>query len=432
MDAFVTKYIIPAWGGEQFHGDIRFNLEPLREVHFNNDLIYDTPKKGNKAYVTLFAIVAVLILAIACINYINMSTADATRRAKEVALRKVSGAQRGQLVAQFIGGSVMIAVIGILVALGLLWFCLPAFNTITEKEIGMGYLLQGSFFAVVLLIVLPLAWWPAAIRPSSSRASPTTAAEGRCGQAAGKAACPQGAHGRAVRHRALHGSGHAGRVRAIALAAHQRPGLPQGEPAEHHHAAAAGTDTLAWDALRPVKEELMRESFVRRGSFTQSLPGQSGGRWVLQVNTPEGRIDKPMPTLNVDADFPALLGIELAAGRYFDNAIPSDRHRRRGGERERREGLRLEGSAGREDLHPRRCASDCPSSSSPSSASSRTSTTPACTPHRAARASSRAASAMARRTWCCASLAMWAAARHFASEWRPFPQRRLGGHLPHR
>ena len=92
--------------------------------------------------------VAVLILVIACINYVNMSTADATRRAREVALRKVSGAQRGQLVAQFIGGSVMIALIGIAVALVLLWLLLPAFNGITEKEIGMGHLVRGSFVAV--------------------------------------------------------------------------------------------------------------------------------------------------------------------------------------------------------------------------------------------------------------------------------------------
>ena len=85
-----------------------------------------------------------------------------------------------------------------------------------------------------------------------------------------------------------------------------------------------GEDTLAWDALRPIKTELMRESFVTAASFTQSLPGQNGGRWVLQVNTPTGRIDKPMPTLNVDPDFPALLGLELVAGRMFDNNIPSD------------------------------------------------------------------------------------------------------------
>ena len=83
-------------------------------------------------------------------------------------------------------------------------------------------------------------------------------------------------------------------------------------------------DTVRWDALRHVKTELMRESFVSGASFTQSIPGQSGGRWGLQVNTPEGRIDKPMPTMNVDADFPALIGVDLVAGRYFDTAIPSD------------------------------------------------------------------------------------------------------------
>lgn len=86
-----------------------------------------------------------------------------------------------------------------------------------------------------------------------------------------------------------------------------------------------GPDTLAWDKLRTVKDELMRQSFVTGAAFTQNLPGQGSGRWVLKVNTPEGRIDKPMPTMSTDADFPALLGVELAAGRYFDPAIPSDR-----------------------------------------------------------------------------------------------------------
>lgn len=325
MDAFVTKYIIPAWGGEQFHGEIRFNLEPLREVHFNNDLIYDTPKKGNKAYVTLFAIVAVLILAIACINYINMSTADATRRAKEVALRKVSGAQRPQLVAQFIGGSVMIAVIGIVVALGLLWLTLPAFNGITGKEIGMGYLLRGSFAGVVLLIVLAIGVlagsYPAFFL---SRFAPQLLLKEGIASGAGKGRVRKVLMGAqfaialfmVVGTLAVFTQLHWLRTSDMGFRKEQLLNITMPQP--------PGPDTLAWDALRPVKQELMRESFVTGASFTQSLPGQSAGRWVLQVNTPEGRIDKPMPTLNVDADFPALLGIELVAGRYFDNAIPSD------------------------------------------------------------------------------------------------------------
>jgi putative ABC transport system permease protein len=326
MDAFVTKYIIPAWGGEQFQGSIRFNLEPLRDVHFNNELIYDTPKKGNKAYVALFAIVAVLILAIACINYINMSTADATRRAKEVALRKVSGAQRGQLVAQFIGGSVMIAVIGILVALLLLWISLPAFNTLTEKQIGMGYLLRGSFFAVVLLIVL-LIGVVAGSYPAFflSRFAPQLLLKEGVASGAGK-----------------------GRVRKVLMGAqfaialfmvvgtlavfaqlHWLRSNDMGFRKENLLSIRLplpnGPDTLAWDKLRPVKDELMRQSFVTAASFTQNLPGEGSGRWVLKANTPEGRIDKPMPTMSSDADFPALLGVALSTGRYFDPSIPSDR-----------------------------------------------------------------------------------------------------------
>ena len=325
MDTFVTKYIIPQWGGDQFQGSIRFNLEPLREVHFNNDLIYDTPKKGNKAYVTLFAIVAVLILAIACINYINMSTADATRRAKEVALRKVSGAQRGQLVAQFIGGSVLIAVIGIAVALGLLWLALPAFNGITGKEIGMGYLLRGSFAGVVLLIVLAIGVlagsYPAFFL---SRFAPQLLLKEGVASGAGKGRVRKVLMGAqfaialfmVVGTLAVFAQLHWLRSNDMGFRKENLLSITMPQP--------RGDDTLAWDALRPIKDELMRESFVTAGSYTQNLPGQSGGRWVLKVNTPEGRIDKPMPTMSTDADFPALLGVELVAGRYFDPKVPSD------------------------------------------------------------------------------------------------------------
>ncbi len=328
MDAFVEKYIIPRWGGQGFKGRITFNLEPLRAVHFNNDLIYDTPKKGNKTYVTLFAIVAVLILAIACINYINMSTADATRRAKEVALRKVSGAQRGQLVAQFIGGSVMIAVIAIVVALMLLWLALPAFNGITGKEIGMGYLLQGSFVGIVSLIIIAIGVlagsYPAFFL---SRFPPQLLLKEGVVSGAGKGQVRKLLMGvqfaialfMVVGTLAVFAQLHWLRSNDMGFRKENLLSITMPSP--------PGQDTLAWDALRPVKQELMREGFVTGAAYTQNLPGESGGRWVLRVETPEGRIDKPMPVMNVDPDFPGLLGLELVAGRMFDPAIPSDNDR---------------------------------------------------------------------------------------------------------
>ncbi len=326
MDGFVAKYIIPAWGGSDFHGSIRFNLEPLREVHFNNDLIYDTPKKGDRTYVTLFIVVAVLILAIACINYINMSTADATRRAKEVALRKVSGAQRGQLVAQFIGGSVLVAVLGIAVAIGLVWLALPAFNGITDKGIGIDHLWRGGslllLVAIVLLIGVVAGSYPAFFL---SRFAPQLLLkEGVAGGA-----------GRQRVRKVLMGAQFAialfmvvGTL-AVFTQLHWLRTTDLGFRKENLLSIAMpqpnGQDTLAWDRLRFAKDELMRHSFVEGASFTQNLPGQGSGRWVLQVNTPQGRIDKPMPVMSTDADFAALLGVELTAGRYFDPALPGDR-----------------------------------------------------------------------------------------------------------
>lgn len=325
MDAFVTKYIIPQWGGERFQGSIRFNLEPLREVYFNNDLIYDTPKKGNRAYVTLFAIVAVLILAIACINYINMSTADATRRAKEVALRKVSGARRGQLVAQFIGGSVLIALIGIIVALGLLWLLLPAFNAITGKAIGMGHVLSGGFAAVVVLIIVAIGVvagsYPAFFL---SRFAP---------QLLLKEGAVSGAGRQRVR-KVLMGAQFAialfmvTATLAVSAQLHWMRNADMGFRKENLLSIAMplpnGADTLAWDKLRPLRTEFARHGFVRASAFATSLPGDGTGRWVLAVRTPEGKVDKPMPVMHADADLPAVIGVDLVAGRYFDPERPSD------------------------------------------------------------------------------------------------------------
>ncbi|HEX2616575.1 MAG TPA: FtsX-like permease family protein, partial [Flavobacteriales bacterium] len=325
MDDFVTKFIIPQWGGQAFQGKIRFNLEPLADVHFNSDLIYDTPKKGNKAYVMLFAVVAVLILAIACINYINMSTADATRRAKEVALRKVCGAQRAQLVAQFIGGSVLVALIAIGIALLLLWLLLPGFNELSGKEIGMAYVLRPGFLGVVLLFVL-LIGVVAGSYPAFflSRFAPQLLLKEGVASGAGKQRVRKVLMGAqfaitlfmVVGTLAVFAQLHWLRTADMGFRKEQLLAINMPQPAPQ--------DTVNWAQLLTVRTELERESFVEGGSYTWSVPGERSGRWVLRVRTTEGPVDKPMPTMTVDAQFAKVVGLQLTAGRYFDASIPSD------------------------------------------------------------------------------------------------------------
>jgi putative ABC transport system permease protein len=117
-----------------------FQLQPLTSIHLHSDgLQVDLPGHGNSQYVGIFFIVALFILVVACINFMNLSTARSARRAKEVGLRKVVGAVRGQLIAQFLGESLLISFLALLLAVLIVGLTLPAFNTLAEKVLQLHF-----------------------------------------------------------------------------------------------------------------------------------------------------------------------------------------------------------------------------------------------------------------------------------------------------
>lgn len=118
---------------------IDFQLQPVTDIHLRSTLQLDLPGRGNIQYVNIFFVVAFFILAVACINFMNLSTARSARRAKEVGLRKVIGAGRHQLIGQFLGESLLIAAIAFLAALLLVWVLLPAFNELAGKKLALQF-----------------------------------------------------------------------------------------------------------------------------------------------------------------------------------------------------------------------------------------------------------------------------------------------------
>lgn len=118
--------------------DVKFGIQPITEVHLrSNHLTELYAKLGDIKYVLIFTIVSVFILIIACINFMNLSTAKATKRLTDVGIRKVVGARRSQLISQYLGESLFIAFIALLFALLFVDFMLPVFNNISQKEITM-------------------------------------------------------------------------------------------------------------------------------------------------------------------------------------------------------------------------------------------------------------------------------------------------------
>jgi len=114
---------------------LTFALQALPDIYLNPLGNYDIPL-GNKRYVVLFSIIALFILFIACVNYINLSTARAEKRAREVGLRKVVGAARIQVIKQFFGESLIMALLSLFLAVMSAWLLMPVFNGLTGKSLS--------------------------------------------------------------------------------------------------------------------------------------------------------------------------------------------------------------------------------------------------------------------------------------------------------
>ena len=117
-----------------------FHLQALPRIHLEPERLGDMPGHGNAQYVTIFLVIAILILTVACINFMNLATARSARRAKEIGLRKVAGAVRGQLAFQFLTESVFIAFLSMLCALLLVSILLPAFNELANRHLTLNFL----------------------------------------------------------------------------------------------------------------------------------------------------------------------------------------------------------------------------------------------------------------------------------------------------
>ncbi|MFO7447967.1 MAG: ABC transporter permease, partial [Ignavibacteriaceae bacterium] len=128
-------------------------LTPLSDIHLYSDRAYEISPGGTIQYVYIFSAVALFILLIACINFMNLTTARSANRAKEVGIRKVLGTVKKNLIVQFLSESVLISFISVILAVILVYHALPYFNNLAGKELGRESLSSPAI--LIFLIVLP-------------------------------------------------------------------------------------------------------------------------------------------------------------------------------------------------------------------------------------------------------------------------------------
>ncbi len=146
---FIDRHLSPAADGTPVSQRDFLHLWPLTDIHLHSQLDSEIEDNGNISYIYLYTIIAGFLLIIACINFINLSTAQAGRRAKEVGVRKVVGAGRHLLIGQFLSESLLIALFSLAVALIIVELSLPFFNTFVGQSLSVN-ILENTF--VVLLL----------------------------------------------------------------------------------------------------------------------------------------------------------------------------------------------------------------------------------------------------------------------------------------
>jgi putative ABC transport system permease protein len=139
---------------DQYNIKVKYELQRITDIHLYSKIQDEAEEGGDISYIYIFGAIAIFMLVIACINYMNLATARSANRAKEVGVRKVMGSQRVNLIAQFITESVVITLIALVISLVLIYLLLPGFNTLANKHLPFSYVMQGKVVLSLLAIVI--------------------------------------------------------------------------------------------------------------------------------------------------------------------------------------------------------------------------------------------------------------------------------------
>jgi putative ABC transport system permease protein len=301
-------------------GTMNFFLQPLTSIHLHSNLENELQGNGNILYVYIFAAIALFILIIACINFMNLSTARSAQRAREVSMRKVAGAHKGALIRQFLGETVLYSVLALVIALGLVWVALPYFSSISGIEMTIRpelipWLIP-TFLGLILFVGLAAGWYPALYLSAFEPASVL------------KGSIRAGKSGSRFRSFLVVGQF----VVSIALIIgtsiiiHQIGYMKKKELGfdKHNLIVTQLRDRQMVQALDSIKAQLKQVPGVLGVASASLVPG---GEPNGSVFIPEGFTEDEsqlMEQFQVDEDFFPTLGIEFVQGRNFSQEFSTD------------------------------------------------------------------------------------------------------------
>lgn len=299
----------------------RYHIQPFTDIYLHSDLTHEMTALGDGFYVYLFSIIGILILLIACINFINISTARAIGRAKEVGLRKTLGAFRKQLVSQFFGEIFVAVFIAMLFALLLVEVTLPYFNDFSGKQLMLSILgdwqFSGGLLVLMFLVSLFAGAYPAI---SLSGLSSVRAIKGmkKSGKAAGRLRSALVIVQFAITAILISGT----MIVQEQLTFMQQAKL--GFEKERVLAVPVRAIPDIDERFETIREQFLATPAVNAASISSSVPGKNLGEIVYIPEGSNPSETQAIKTLIVDEQFLKTYGIRLAAGRNFSPDFATD------------------------------------------------------------------------------------------------------------
>jgi putative ABC transport system permease protein len=303
-------------------GRIDYFIRPITELHFDEDVDWEMDAKGDKQYLAIFSSVAMLILLIACINYMNLATARSSKRAKEVGMRKTLGGTRGELATQFLQESAFMAVTALLLAFLIAVLIIPYFNTLSNKAFTAADLFSLNMLIIivgtVIFVTLVGGSYPAFFL---SGFKPVDVLKGRFTKGKGAEFFRRSLV-------ALQFIVSMILVIATGIIIRQMNFIQNSKLNEKGNQILSVRygGTAPNDKYPSLKNALLQDPEIEHVTMGNHLPRMD---WFGSTNAtfrfPEiDDQDYRWHQLNVDFDFPAVYGLELLAGRLFDPENAAD------------------------------------------------------------------------------------------------------------
>ncbi|MCY7358466.1 MAG: ABC transporter permease [Rudanella sp.] len=299
-------------------------LQPLTSIHLHSDLKPESELEpgGDIRYVYIFGAIALFMLVLACINFMNLSTASATKRAKEVGIRKVMGSEKSRLVSQFLTESILLTAVSLGLAIGLVWLTLPFLNDLSGKTLTLDFLqtpwllpgLLGFGLVVGLLAGSYPAFFLSSFKPISVLKGAITTRPGR-----GGIGLRSGLVVFQFFISFLLLVGTTVVYRQLQYIQHARLGYDKERVLVVQGTGALGKNE---DVFR---RQLLRDSRVANASVSSHLPTGPTNNGLFSV-FPDGQNDRlgRFVLYGVDYDYLPTMGMKLVAGRNFSPTFGTD------------------------------------------------------------------------------------------------------------